>query len=67
MATLPPTGTAWPQLVEQACAALAASNATIECTFEHLEVVLPGDAASDAPPPRWLLHGTICLRAAAER
>jgi hypothetical protein len=67
MVTPPPGGAAWPQLVEQVCSALAASNATIECTFDHLEVVLPRDGTPDAPPARWLLNGTFRLRATAER
>jgi hypothetical protein len=67
MVTPAPGGAAGPGLVEQVCSALVASNATIECTFDNLEVVLPRDGAPDAPPARWLLNGTFRLRASAER
>ncbi|HLH26907.1 MAG TPA: hypothetical protein VK066_30640 [Chloroflexota bacterium] len=67
MATPLPAGPIWPQLVEQLCSALAASNATLECAFDNLEVVVLLDGAADGPPTRWLLNGTVRLRASAER
>jgi hypothetical protein len=66
MVTPPAGGAAWPELIEQLCSALAASHATIECTFDHLEVVVPRDGAPDALPARWLLNGTFRFRASAE-
>ncbi|HZS01859.1 MAG TPA: hypothetical protein VFE37_24295 [Chloroflexota bacterium] len=63
---MPPTGASLPQLVEQVYSALAASHATIELSFENLEVVLPRDGAPDIPPARWLLNGTLRLRATTE-
>ena len=67
MATQPPPDAAWPQTVQQLYAALAASNAGIEFTFEHLEIVLPRDDPPGAPPVRWLLNGTLRLRTSADR
>jgi hypothetical protein len=65
MVTPPPSGASLPQIVEQVCSALAASHATIELTFEQLEVTLPRDGAPESPPATWLLNGTLRLRAAA--
>ena len=67
MATQPPPGPAWPQVVQQVLTVIAASNAAVDCSFENLEVVLPQDGTTGAPPTRVLLNGTVRLRVTAER
>ena len=67
MATQPPPGASWAQMVEQVCSALAASGTAVELSFENMEVLLPRDGSPDAPPFRVSVNGTLRLRVSAGR
>jgi hypothetical protein len=57
-----PEVTTWPHLAEGLYSFLTGRGATIEYTFDNLEVWVPRDTAPDSPAAHWKLHGTIRMR-----
>jgi hypothetical protein len=52
----------WPQLAEGLYSFLTGRGATIEYSFENMEIHVPRDTAEDAPRARWQVHGTMRIR-----
>lgn len=54
--------TTWPQLAEGLYSFLTGRGATIEYSFDNMEVQIPRDTADDAPRARWHVNGTMRIR-----
>lgn len=52
----------WPQLAEGLYSFLTGRGATIEYSFDNMEVHVPRDTAEDAPRARWHVNGTMRIR-----
>lgn len=54
--------TTWPHLAEGLYSFLTGRGASIEYTFDNMEVWVPRDTAPDSPAAHWKMHGTIRVR-----
>ncbi len=52
----------WPQLAEGLYSFLTGRGATIEYSFDNMEVQVPRDTAEDSPRARWHVNGTMRIR-----
>lgn len=54
--------TTWPQLAEDLFAFLTGRGATIEYSFENMDVYVPDSTHPQAPQAKWRLNGTLRIR-----
>ena len=54
--------TTWPHLAEGLYSFLTGRGATIEYTFDNMEVWVPRDTAPDSPSAHWKVHGSLRVR-----
>lgn len=52
----------WPQLAEGLYGFLTGRGATIEYSFENMEIGVPSSTRNDSPQAQWKLNGTIKIR-----
>lgn len=52
----------WPQLAEGLYSFLTGRGATIEYSFDNMEVQVPRDTSEDAPRARWHVNGSMRIR-----
>ena len=62
----PETAT-WPQLAEGLYGFLTGRGATIEYSFDNMEVHVPRDTAENSPRARWNVNGTLRIRTTDEQ
>jgi hypothetical protein len=56
--------TTWPELAEGLYGFLTGRGATIEYTFDKMEVWVPSSTHAEAPSARWKINGTLRIRTA---
>lgn len=54
--------TTWPELAEGLYGFLTGRGATIEYTFENMEIWVPSSTHSDSPAAKWKMNGTLRIR-----
>ena len=54
--------TNWPQLAEGLYGFLTGRGATVEYSFDKMEIWVPGDTSHDSPQARWQVNGTLRIR-----
>lgn len=59
--------TNWPELAEGLYGFLTGRGATIEYTFENMEINVPSSTAPDAPSAKWRLNGALRIRTTETR
>lgn len=57
----------WPQLAEGLYSFLTGRGATIEYSFDNMEIMVPRDTSEDAPRARWNVNGTLRIRTSEEK
>ena len=57
----------WPEVAEGLYSFLTGRGATIEYSFENMEIRVPRDTAEDSPRARWNLNGTLRIRTSEEK
>jgi hypothetical protein len=54
--------TTWPELAEGLYAFLTGRGATIEYTFDNMQIGVPSSTAHDATSALWKVNGTVRIR-----
>ncbi len=57
----------WPDLAESLYAFLTGRGATIEYSFEHMDIYVPHSTAGDSSQAKWTLNGTLRVRTSETR
>lgn len=57
----------WPQLAEGLYSFLTGRGATIEYSFDNVEVQVPRGTEEGSPRARWSVNGTMRIRTTEER
>ena len=57
-----PATTTWPELAEGLYSFLTGRGATIEYTFDNMQVWVPSSTSHDAPSAQWRVNGTMRIR-----
>lgn len=52
----------WPQLAEGLYSFLTGRGATIEYSFDNMEIQVPRDTSEDSPRARWHVNGSMRIR-----
>ena len=52
----------WPQLAEGLYGFLTGRGATIEYSFDNMDIMIPRDTQDSSPRARWNLNGTLRIR-----
>ena len=56
------TTTSWPELAEGLYSFLTGRGATIEYTFDNIQVWVPSSTAHESPSAQWKINGTMRIR-----
>ena len=56
------TTTTWPELAEGLYSFLTGRGATIEYTFDNMQVWVPSSTSHDAVSAQWKVNGTMRIR-----
>lgn len=54
--------TTWPELAEGLYGFLTGRGATIEYSFDNMEIEVPSSTRADAPSAKWRLNGALRVR-----
>lgn len=54
--------TTWPELAEGLYGFLTGRGATIEYTFDNMEIWVPSSIHSESPAAKWKMNGTLRIR-----
>ncbi|GAC1310655.1 MAG: hypothetical protein NVS2B3_17490 [Vulcanimicrobiaceae bacterium] len=54
--------TTWPELAEGLYGFLTGRGATIEYTFENMEIWVPSSTHAESPAAKWKMNGTLRIR-----
>lgn len=54
--------TTWPELAEGLYGFLTGRGATIEYTFENMEIWVPSSTHVESPAAKWKMNGTMRIR-----
>jgi hypothetical protein len=54
--------TTWPELAEGLYSFLTGRGATIEYSFDNMEIFVPSSTHSESPSARWKLNGALRIR-----
>jgi hypothetical protein len=52
----------WPELAESLYSFLTGRGATIEYSFDNVEVWVPSSTHAESPSARWKVNGTVRIR-----
>ncbi len=54
--------TTWPELAEGLYGFLTGRGATIEYSFDNMEIWVPSTAHAESPAAKWKMNGTLRIR-----